>query len=226
MKTVCTVYKTYKEWEEEGRKDVLELIVKNEEEINTSDDFWYECTISDWAYKLQELGFDVIEEEYKTKKVYNKDLSQWEDRRYLATSYQIAFRGFCSQGDGASFTGWVEPSKWIEKNSPVKYARIKKLIDSGAIDVYKFKITRTGRYVHEKSTDIQYEWNNLWSRNHPNIETLIYELEADMTEQMVDLSKQIYSDLENEYEYLQSEEAIVNMIQQNDYEYDEFGNKG
>ena len=40
MKTVCTVYKTYKEWEEEGRKDVLELIVKNEEEINTSEEFW------------------------------------------------------------------------------------------------------------------------------------------------------------------------------------------
>lgn len=138
----------------------------------------------------------------------------------------IAFSGFWSQGDGASFTGNVNVIKWIKANEPVKYRRLVGLIESGLIDTDDNKIKRSGNYVHENSTHLSLYflmYGNLGT-SAANVLGLLDELTEDIENSLISLNKTIYKALEAYYYELQEKDNIIETIEANDYEFTEDGN--
>jgi hypothetical protein len=137
------------------------------------------------------------------------------------------FSGFYSQGDGACFVG----SYRYRKNS---INDLKAYAPQGAelhriakeLQVLQKKtfyntfceITHSGRYYHEGTMNFSL------SSNDERFENLIYSLENDFEELFKDLAIWLYKALENEYNYLTSEEIILQTLESNGYEFTEDGN--
>jgi len=107
--------------------------------------------------------------------------------------------------------------------------------------IFKFDIVRNGsNYVHEHTVSgvIHDDFGGLndkmWYAADPNKPynfTCKFEqkanlsyLEAMFDSYVKDLCKEIYRSLENEYEYLTSNDCIKEYLENNDYEFDEYGN--
>jgi hypothetical protein len=130
---------------------------------------------------------------------------------------KMYFSGFSSQGDGAMFEGSVANLAQF-----VSDTRIKKLIEKREID-FDINFKHYGHYYHEKSYRHNFEICNLLD-THENISNYCYNLEEVVTNVYENLCKELYENLEKEYDYLTSDEAILETIQSNDYEFDENGN--
>ena len=88
------------------------------------------------------------------------------------------------------------------------------------------KLTRHGNYVHQNSTSFEMSVDDppeqldilggdFW-RTIDRVEKLI-------KEEVVNINNKIYRALEQEHDYLQSDDAVVDSIKANDYKYDEEG---
>ena len=144
---------------------------------------------------------------------------QWEEKLEELGYYDIKinFSGFWSQGDGASFIGKINVPLWIEKNNTEKYKRIKGLDYSVVI-----KRDRWHNYVHWNTTSLYFEETCLQER-HQNLIVLVEQLEEEIFAQHQQFNRDIYSDLENEYDWLTSEEQIKESCNVNDYTFLENG---
>lgn len=221
-KTVCIECKQLEEWD----KNIQKKIIEKHRDINVKYDDWDNSELEYWAEKLAGIGFDVKEEKWKDERNYIDGKWQNTGKRVSYTEYNIAYTGFWSQGDGASFTGTVDISKWIETQAPVEYARIKKLIDSGKIDYSaEIKRDRWHHYVHWNSTSLYIDWNYIgdYKADLSNITKLLNKLEADILSHHQDLNREIYSDLEKDYDGQVSDEAVKETLIANEYEFDENG---
>ncbi len=217
MKIVEIVCKQYDEWDEATRKVILD----KHRNINVGDHDWWMSTYEMWADKLEEMGYDVKETQYRDERKYDPETKKWgkTGNKKAYTAYNIQFSGFWSQGDGASYTGEIDVQKWIKTQEPVKYARILKLLEAGCIDVQRSEITRHNhRYVHERSTSVNIEWNLPNYENYPKIEAMLQKLEEDIQEQHIQLNREIYWDLEKTYEGLTSDESVADTLIANEYE--------
>jgi len=226
MTIVETVYKTIDEWDEDTQK----TIIKKHKDINTKYDGWWQFTYEQQAEKLKERGFDVYDVVFRDEKKYNSETGKWEKtgKTIPETIFNISFSGFWSQGDGASFTtDSVDIIKWLEyKNNP-KYSRILKLLQNNSSSelYYSAKIIRESRYVHERSTTLYINWEPYKVYDMPNVYSLLCDIEKEMEEDVVDLSQEIYKALEEEYEYMSSDEVVKETLIANQYEFDENGER-
>ena len=126
-----------------------------------------------------------------------------------------------------SIANWKQWRLWFE------------LAENG---IFKFDIARIGHnYVHENSLrgvihdDFCGFNNRVWYASNPKEPynyTCKFEQKANLTfleemfnEYVRDLSKKIYSSLEEEYEYLTSNYYIKEYLDNQDIEYGEFGNE-
>ena len=189
MRTIETQVYSFNELSERAQQTAIE----NNYDINVFDSFWYEDTEEAQRFIIENKGF---------------------------TDVDIRFSGFSSQGDGASFTGFVDLEKFIIENGlNDKYKRILPFIGNG-ID-YNGEITRSGRHVHERSTslylsaDVRSNPNN----DYKNIYALLDNLETEIEETIIDLSKQAYKALNDCYKHLTSDEAIKETLIANEYEF-------
>ena len=176
--------------------------------INVDHDDWYNFILDNWYEKLLEHGFDI-------KNINKKGIEY----------YSIAFSGFSSQGDGASFTcDRIDIERWIKTNNIKKYNRILKLINNNNIN-YSAEIIRNSRYNHENSTSVYIDWNYLYStrKNIDNIDNLLEELANDITQHHIELNKEIYNDLNKVFYDLISEEAVKDTLIINEYKFNEEG---
>lgn len=137
----------------------------------------------------------------------------------------IYFSGFYSQGDGACFVGDYEYKKGWKKSIVSNY-RDEELVKIGeslqAIQKnYFYKINATitsnfySRYSHEKSVNIDCYVDD---ETH-----LRPEDDEDIQECLRNFMRWIYSKLENEYVYLNSDESIDEHIIMNGYLYNKGG---
>ena len=138
---------------------------------------------------------------------------------------QIYYSGFCSQGDGACFTG-----RWDYKNGSISkikgYAPLdeelhriaKELQKASGKQFYKVgcSITCRGHYYNEASMRCNVMHKECPYRDMSGIED-------DITDALADFAAWIYNRLEKEWEYQNSEEAIVEAIICNEYEYNREG---
>lgn len=138
------------------------------------------------------------------------------------------FTGFWSQGDGASFTGSYRYAKGASANIR-KYApkdaelhRIADELQSAQKRVFYqavASISQSGRYAHEMtmSVDVEPHDGREWSQDtYDDTQGAIEDL-------MRDLARWLYRQLEKECEYLLSDENADDMIQANEYLFDENG---
>lgn len=202
---------TYKIGDHPNKADVIE----KHRDINVDIHDWYECTIDDWKERLGEMGF------------YDPD---------------IQFSGFWSQGDGASFTSRSVPGPHTDpdvveawNNLVGAAALIGETITEDLRALAYGGVARTNhRYYHENTVSVDWNWDDPPYGNYelptegmkPFADALIASVERyfeDLDERVRSLCRQIYDDLEKEYEYLTSDEAVEETLEANGYDFDEEG---
>ena len=122
---------------------------------------------------------------------------------------EILFSGFWSQGDGACFDADINLSHFTTDKRIVDIAR----------NYCDFRIEKTSyanHYSHEKTRYVEY---NGLDEKLVRINEALQKLSDTIEERRLSLSKQIYRDLEQEYEYQTSKEAIIETIQANEYDF-------
>lgn len=145
------------------------------------------------------------------------------------TKPKIYWSGFSSQGDGASFLGCYEYKKGAAKAVKAHAPSDKKLhaiVDDLQAAQKKhfyslYARIASGRlanhYCHENTVSIEVTDSRDEYRD-------IGDSEEKIAECMRDFMRWIYRQLEAEYEYQTSEEAIKETIASNEYEFTESGN--
>jgi hypothetical protein len=158
---------------------------------------------------------------------------------------KIYFSGFWSQGDGACFTGYIDltteqllsalPDQ-LRKDLITFNAKCR-LLGYSPLDIsYRAKIEHSGHYYHSGTMRIASPYNVEIQESDVDESPLLDEMvmlrdAIDDRNEYDDLALEIarghaddlYRLLEQEYEYLTSEEFIAESLSNHDYEYDENG---
>jgi hypothetical protein len=205
MKTITKNYEvyTFAELTPEVQAKVIEREQQNEYLMDYP---WYEYIVEDFVEtKLTPIGFDT-------------------------TTEQVFFSGFWSQGDGACFDGKLNVLTYLEHfKLQDKYP----LTYQAALEGYVWAtIHQNGygnHYSHEKTRYIEIENEaedalrlDVFYDDENKVIKLndeLIALQADLEEERYDLSRQLYRDLEKEYEHLTSDETIREQLLDNDTEY-------
>lgn len=146
----------------------------------------------------------------------------------------MIFSGFWSQGSGACFSGYVDDiGIFMEAHGLTPdYPMTTKLVcgEGGEVDIRSY--FNDHRYCHEYAADINVEVDSFkqWIADAYNselqeavVDALDAELENeyegfkhDCTEIFRDYMRELHKELQNEYEYLTSDEAVIEAIVAND----------
>lgn len=162
---------------------------------------WDEFLLDEWRERLESMGFNNPE---------------------------IAYSGFASQGDGASFTcESVDILKFCESDKcKTFFKRIIKASKSDQIEA-RFSVERTDRhYSHENTVGARSEllyYRDQEPGDYAELEKLEGILRDRIQDKVRKLSRQIYGQLENEYFGLTSDEAVIETIKANEYTFTESG---
>jgi hypothetical protein len=175
-------------------------------------DEWWESTYETWKDKLRDLGF---------------------------TDAEIQFRGFGSQGDGASFSAPIEREFKLPNDlataltEAIAVAQVLSRFNGEHREVdLSWEISACirrsphSRYVHARTIDA--EINLTLGRDVPEdlaarLENWARSLELSLTDEARALSDEIYRDLEAEWDHLNSDDRIEEDFQANDYHFDADG---
>jgi len=196
MRTIEKQLYTFDELNDKAKAKALEKLY----DINTTFD-WQDCVYDEFKCDASNAGFNVN---------------------------QIYYSGFWSQGDGAMFEYDTEDKLRIEfiKSLNLSPMREKWLTD---LTYANCSGKHSGHYYHSKcvSHSITFEADGAHWLQYPNINKWIesyyehfYEFIVDKYENLCD---NLYTSLEKEYDYLTSEEQIIETIKANDYEFYEDG---
>jgi len=177
-------------------------------------------------YKYSELSDDAKEHAREVMSDINLDSSGgdeytcefWQDEKLPALGFdsaKISYSGFWSQGDGASFKCNVNLVTWLKVNKLCnQYRALYSLLTNESESVYvDFRIDNSGHYCHDK----------MMRTDYPEIQTPDDEKFSKAIKQFDSLVKivlknaqatarQIYKELEAEYDYNVSKEAIEETI--------------
>ena len=136
---------TLREWQKEDIKVFNKIIEKNTY-INVEDINWYECDLLNFIEDSKKEGFYITQDD-------------------------IQFSGFCSQGDGASFTGVVDLLEYLTKSKLLtSYRSLVKEIRSGWMNDEATISRSHSNYLHENTCsvdDIYVESDNEQKLKYP-----------------------------------------------------------
>jgi len=127
---------------------------------------------------------------------------------------KIAYSGFNSQGSGASFTATVDLATWLKAHTLGNTYR-KLLNVSEEVELKVMRFNSSGNYVHEYSTTtevIGYLGTEEVDEQTDSIVKLI-------DDEIVTLNKELYRDIEADYDHCTSEQSAIELIETNDYIY-------
>lgn len=195
MRTVVHKIYSFSELSEEAKEKAISSVRDNEHYLSYD---WYDGVYSDFKMIAAIVGIDITE---------------------------IYFSGFCSQGDGACFTGNYSFNKGSLKNikqyAPKDHrlhAIVKSLQEVQSNYFYKLsaQITHNDRYYHSNSVSIGVNHEN---ENLTLPYTKNYRDGTGVDEALRGLMDWLYSTLEKEHDYLMSDEAVVEHIEANELEF-------
>lgn len=189
------------------------------------------------VYTFDELSDEAKEKALDECRDHNTDdnwhdfvIEYWQDEKLPAMGFQnakIAYSGFWSQGDGASFTCKAESFDVLEflksqkalKDFPtlVKYIRN----ESIAVNASVYRIDTY--YSHENTVSVETEvvyYKDVSSELYVKIEKEEARLNGLIKEVVRSTSRQIYNELEESYESLRTDEAVKDTILANEYTFD------
>lgn len=182
---------------DELTQDVQDDAIEKLRDCNVDYDDWDQFVLDDWKEKLELLGYSNI---------------------------RIFYSGFSSQGDGACFTtADTNVTKWIEAHKcKTQFKALYEYVNGGGY--CNVTITTSGRYSHEGTMDVNVELDTWGEDVSDKIQGQAEQLESWMLEDAKELSRKIYKDLEKEYDYRTSREAIKETIDANEWTFDDRGN--
>lgn len=176
-------------------------------------------TLSINVYPVNELPEDIKTKVLNKYRYINTEDSYWyeptiedwknELHKQGFPNAEIHFSGFHSQGDGACFDADID----------VKHfgLRFSELLNEYAC--FRIEKTRQSSYYFHKNT----RYTAYYSTRKNNIDTYLKGLNESIESVRVELCKKIYSDLENQYNYLTSDEQVIEFLTENDYYFTENG---
>ncbi|WP_257541729.1 MULTISPECIES: antitoxin of toxin-antitoxin stability system [unclassified Sphingobium] len=177
---------------------------------------WYDAVYEDFQRIADILGVD-----FKTRTVRLMGGGSRQEPR-------IWFRGFWSQGDGACWEGYYAYRKnavaEIRSHAP-KDTELHGIADSLQTvqrrNFYQLRadVSHRGHYYHEYSMAISVE------RDSPTYQDMTADAEEVVIEALRDLARWLYRQLEREYHYLSSDEAVDETILANDYTFTKAGRR-
>ena len=175
----------FKELSEEAQKRVIENMQEDDSFLMYD---WYS-----WVY-----------DEFKSK-MYQK---------YMCNVNDIYFTGFWSQGDGASFSGYVIIEEYLKATKQIsKYANLRKYLEQYTPSV---DIRQSGNYYHSNTMSFYDEdFTEATEKQQDQLYKIMDEIEEVMKQEADDL----YRELEQEYEYQTSDEAIAEQLINAEYEF-------
>ncbi len=174
-------------------EEVKEKAIEKNRFINVDFDDWSDFIIEEWQEKLKNIGF---------------------------CNPKIYYSGFCSQGDGSCFDN---DSYHIDLDLLLNHVD---LTDEEKARLYDLKSELeikieviNHHYNHENTRKIYI----LHYIDNKDDEELIEKFEELLEELRIELCKEIYVDLEDEYNYLTSDKAILETLQANSYYFESNG---
>lgn len=188
--------------------EYFDKLIDKYRSFNVEDFEWWDSVVHEEEISLEELGLKEAE---------------------------IAFSGFASQGDGASFTcstsrmeDVISKLGWSET-----YPTILEAIAKGAYgSVWMKRVNR--HYVHENTVESYVELEDVGSLQDiieeggedfeqfsRKIDEELNEFEASLEQWRETKSREIYRKLEKEYEYLTSDEIVAESLEANGYTFDD-----
>lgn len=181
-----------------------------------SDHDWYDAVYEDFQRIVEILGIHL-----NTRTVRLVGGGTREDPC-------IWFTGFWSQGDGASWTGIYAYRKSSAADLRA-YAPQDQTLQSIAARLQaaqrqnfyqlRAKVTHRGNYYHSYSMAIEV------TRDGPFSQEIAGDAEVIIVNALRDLAKWLYRQLEQEYDYLTSDEAVDEMLIANSYTFTEEGRR-
>ena len=156
------------------------------------------------------------------------DIRQTPKTRAGGSSYfapSIYYSGFCSQGDGASFKGTYKYKKGackaLKAYAPkdVELQRICKALKDTQKKVFysaTCSISTRGYYSHSGTMQFSFDMNDVSTGTFKNVGETI-------TQALRDFADWIYSQLEKEYEFQNSDDVVEETLVSNGYEFNEDG---
>jgi len=180
------------------------------------DIYWHECITDNAKEEGKALGFDIND---------------------------IAFSCSHSQGDGASWSGYVNMVEWLEKHKPddVQAHIVAALIENGWAEK-KLKISFSSSHYTHSNTMVRNNWYGYWQTKEDahleigvfagasvcNLFDVLPEDYADTLADEVlqsarDYADEIYKRLRDEYERMCSEEYIAELCDANEYLFNKKG---
>lgn len=170
--------------------------------INVEHTNWWDCVESDFVEDMKQVGIQV-------DKIY--------------------FSGFWSQGDGACFVGSLDNAlTYLNHHHVDQFPMLRKLIEMGG-SVHATSEHR-GRYYHSSSVSINAECDAFWLCANPKselqeaviqrwddmVDKEIVDFEAALAEQWRTYMNDLYTKLEEEHDYLTSDDAVWETLEANE----------
>lgn len=177
------------------------------------------------VFSFDELSKESQEKAIEKLRDINVDYDGWHDcviedeqSRLEELGYnnvKIGYRGFWSQGDGAHFTAMVDIAKFLKTHKLVsKYRKVYKESDNCTIT-----LGHRGFYEHEM---FMYSNSEAYGLSEA-VQDELAKLEEYILNEARGEARKIYKMLEKEYDYLTSDEAIIETIKCNEYTFLENG---
>ena len=187
---------------------------------------------------IEGMDYEWWEGTYEMAKEDGKEKGFYIDKIY--------FSGFCSQGDGASWTGQVDVRQWLETNVPdsIGLSAWCQLIQEDIISKHVKVEANNAHYCHESTMSFQDVWDetgveddyqmqlpsifkgmtiaNLFDIIATDTDCIYKDVDGitqAITESGKDYARDIYQRLREEYEYLCSEEMMIDHFECNDYHF-------
>ena len=160
---------------------------------------------------------------------------------------KIFFSGFCSQGDGASWIGQVDVRQWLEENcsDSIGLSAWCQLIQEDVISKHVKVVANNSHYCHESTMqfeNVEDETDGFADEHEMELPSIFKGMQVQhlfdiistdpncqykdtttitnaITESGKDYARDIYQRLREEYEYLCSEEMMLDHFDCNDYHF-------
>ena len=177
-------------------------LIEKHRYINVEYNNWWDCVESDFIEDMKQVGIHV-------DKIY--------------------FSGFWSQGDGACFVGSLDNAlTYLNHHHVDQFPMLRKLIEMGG-SVWANSDHR-GRYYHSNSVSINAECEAFWQCANPKselqeaviqrwdgmVDKEIVDFEAALAEQWRTYMNDLYTKLEEEHDYLTSDDGVWDTLVANE----------
>jgi hypothetical protein len=177
--------------------DIKEEAINENRHINVENIDWFDSVFDDWQTRLEEIGF---------------------------TDAKIHFSGFWNQGDGASFDADIDNDLVVAHL--VKMGRISETEAESILklqDSFELKIRRNSyanHYSHKRTRYVNIEY---WDMDNEEQEIRVERFAEQVELLRLELSDDIYSDLNKDYDYLTCDDAVYDTLKANNYYFESNG---